>query len=215
MVTRKRNSQETEERILEAALQLFSEQGYAGTPTSQIAQAAEVSEGTIFKYFPKKIDLLKNVLYRFLDRYSAQIVLRPLEKIFEKHKDDTPKELLKAIILDRMQMLEKMDIFLKVLLTEMQYHPELKTLFVERILNGAKDYGEMVFEHFHQTGYFRDLPPLIPVRSFMGAAMLMVFQRKFVPELCTQGISVEEEIDQVLDIFLFGVMKAGAVNETK
>ena len=48
-MSRKRNSELTEERIMEAALKLFAEQGYAGTPTSQIANEAGVSEGTIFK----------------------------------------------------------------------------------------------------------------------------------------------------------------------
>jgi AcrR family transcriptional regulator len=213
MVSRKRSSAVTEEKILEAALKLFSEQGYAGTPTSQIAAEAEVSEGTIFKYFPKKMDLLRSVLYTFLDRYSTQIIISPLEKIFETHKGEHPKVLLKAIILDRIKMFDKMDIFLKVLMTEMQYHPELKDIFVERILLGAKDFGEMVFRYFHEQGYLRTLPPIIPIRNFMGAVGLMILQRKFAPETQTTSLSIEEEIDQVIDLFLYGIMKAGEKDE--
>ncbi len=213
MATRKRKSEETEARIMEAALKLFSEQGYSGTPTSQIATEAEVSEGTIFKYFPKKIDLLRQVLYGFLDRYSAQIVLNPLEKIFELHKQDSPEVLLRAIINDRIAMFEKMDVFLKVLLTEMQYHPELKDIFIEKVLAGAMDFGEKIFKHFQERGYFRPLPSILPIRSFIGAVAMMVIQRKLAPELVKEPMSRDEEIDQVIDIFLYGVMKAGGTGE--
>lgn len=40
--------------ILEAATDLFAEKGYAGTSTSEIANKAEVAEGTIFKHFKSK-----------------------------------------------------------------------------------------------------------------------------------------------------------------
>lgn len=213
MTIRKRKSEETEARILEVALKLFSEQGYSGTATSQIATEADVSEGTIFKYFPKKIDLLKQVLYRFLDKYSAQIVLKPLEEIYELHKQEPPEVLLKAIVKDRIAMFEKMDVFLKVLLTEMQYHPELKDLFVEKVLTGALAYGEKTVAHFQTIGYFRDLPPALPIRSFIGAVGMMVLQRKLAPELGSSQMSLDEEIDQVINIFLYGVMKAGGVSE--
>lgn len=45
-------------RILEAALQLFVEGGFHGTPTSKIAQTAGVANGTLFHYFATKDDLI-------------------------------------------------------------------------------------------------------------------------------------------------------------
>ncbi len=213
MVTRKKNSELTEEKILESALKLFSEQGYAGTPTSQIASQAEVSEGTVFKYFPKKMDLLRSVLCKFIEKYSAQIVIHPLEIIFEAHKHEPPKVILKAIILDRMALIDKMTPFLQVLLTEMQYHDELRSVFIDQVLPPVKNFGDKLFNTLIEEGYFRELPSLIPMRSFMGAVLLMSLGRKFVPELSAEGISLEEEIDYVLDIFLNGVMKAEVANE--
>ncbi len=51
-----------EEKILAAALQLFVTKGFHGTPTSQIAKAAGVANGTLFHYFKTKEDLI-NALY--------------------------------------------------------------------------------------------------------------------------------------------------------
>ena len=44
----------TRERILEAAQHLFTENGYEGTTTRDIAQRAEIATGTLFNYFPTK-----------------------------------------------------------------------------------------------------------------------------------------------------------------
>jgi len=47
----------TEVRLVEAAVQLFSRQGFKGTSTRDIAQLAGVNEATLFRYFGKKTDL--------------------------------------------------------------------------------------------------------------------------------------------------------------
>ena len=43
-----------QEAIVEAAIKLFAEKGYANTSTAEIAKVAEVSEGTIFKHYRTK-----------------------------------------------------------------------------------------------------------------------------------------------------------------
>jgi len=53
------------ERILQAALQLFSRQGYHATTTKEIAAASGVAEGLIFYYFGGKRELLRHVVRRF------------------------------------------------------------------------------------------------------------------------------------------------------
>ncbi len=50
--TDKRN--ERQMRILEAAVDMFGEKGYASTSTSEIAKRAGVAEGTIFRYYKTK-----------------------------------------------------------------------------------------------------------------------------------------------------------------
>ena len=47
----------TEERIVEAAVQLFSRRGFRGSSTRAIAQLAGVNEITLFRHFPRKRDL--------------------------------------------------------------------------------------------------------------------------------------------------------------
>jgi AcrR family transcriptional regulator len=55
---RERKKARTRAAIQRHALRLFREQGYQATTVSQIAEAAEVSESTFFRYFPTKEDVV-------------------------------------------------------------------------------------------------------------------------------------------------------------
>lgn len=61
-------------RILDAAEELFADQGFDATPTAQIAGAAEVPKGLVFYYFPRKIDLLLALLQERLPVPEAETV---------------------------------------------------------------------------------------------------------------------------------------------
>ena len=61
---RERKKAKTKAAIQQHALRLFRQQGYQATTVEQIAEAAEVSPSTFFRYFPTKEDV---VLYDVLD----------------------------------------------------------------------------------------------------------------------------------------------------
>ena len=54
MDRRERKKQETRQRLLESAWQLFSERGYDDTTVEDITEAADVAKGTFFNYFDTK-----------------------------------------------------------------------------------------------------------------------------------------------------------------
>ncbi|MGW1374899.1 TetR/AcrR family transcriptional regulator [Streptomyces sp. NPDC002446] len=55
---RERKKLQTRQAIRRAAYRLFEEQGYEATSTEQIAEAADVSPSTVFRYFPAKEDIV-------------------------------------------------------------------------------------------------------------------------------------------------------------
>jgi AcrR family transcriptional regulator len=62
---RERKKQQTRERIADTARRLFVERGFDQVTVAEIARAAEVSEKTVFNYFPTKEDLLYSRLESF------------------------------------------------------------------------------------------------------------------------------------------------------
>jgi AcrR family transcriptional regulator len=68
------SSDDRRTRILDAAEELFAEDGFDGTPTARIADAAAVPKGLVFYYFPRKIDLLLTLLQERLPAPSWEAV---------------------------------------------------------------------------------------------------------------------------------------------
>jgi AcrR family transcriptional regulator len=60
--------EESRERILAAALQVFSEKGFHTATISDVTRTAQVSRGLITYYFPGKVDLIRELLARYLDQ---------------------------------------------------------------------------------------------------------------------------------------------------
>jgi AcrR family transcriptional regulator len=66
---------DTQTRIVEAAVQLFSRQGFNGTGTRDIARLADVNETSLFRHFPRKHDLFWAALQSQLERLRFGKVL--------------------------------------------------------------------------------------------------------------------------------------------
>lgn len=79
---------EKKNKIIEAGYELFSETGYYGTNTQEIAKRAGVSTGIVYGYFNDKRDILLCVLKIYIDEVSE-----PLMKVMQqlKSKDDLKK----------------------------------------------------------------------------------------------------------------------------
>lgn len=72
---------EKKKRIVEAGYELFSEVGYYGTNTAEIAKRAGVSTGIVYGYFVDKRDILISVLEIYINE-----VFEPISKFFDTLK---------------------------------------------------------------------------------------------------------------------------------
>jgi AcrR family transcriptional regulator len=70
---RERKKQRTRQLIAETARALFAERGFAGVTVAEIAEAADVSQKTVFNYFPTKEDLVYWQLEAFEQELLAAI----------------------------------------------------------------------------------------------------------------------------------------------
>jgi AcrR family transcriptional regulator len=70
-----RRADETREKLLDAALQLFSERGWRNTPTAEISRRAGVATGTLFNHFPSKDNLVKELFLSIKADQSAAVAI--------------------------------------------------------------------------------------------------------------------------------------------
>jgi len=74
---RERKKQQTRQRIQDCAIELFAGSGFDKVPVAAIARAADVSEATVFNYFPAKEDLVYEGLEAFENALIAAVRDRP------------------------------------------------------------------------------------------------------------------------------------------
>jgi AcrR family transcriptional regulator len=67
---RQRKKDETRRRISEVAVGMFAERGFDRVRVAEIARVAEVSEATVYNYFPTKEDLV----YAGMENYEARLL---------------------------------------------------------------------------------------------------------------------------------------------
>lgn len=70
---RERKKQQTRQLIADTARRLFAERGFEGVPVAEVARRADVSEATVFNYFPTKEDLFYSSLEEFEEKLLAAV----------------------------------------------------------------------------------------------------------------------------------------------
>ena len=90
---RERKKQQTRRAIADAAKRLFLERGFEQVSVAEVARAADVSEQTVFNYFPTKEDLV----YERMDTFEHEL----LAAVRERPEGETPLRAFVRFILDR------------------------------------------------------------------------------------------------------------------
>lgn len=191
--------------ILDTAVKIFSQKGFDAATTSEIAREAGVAEGTIFRYFKTKKELLLGTIEKFSKFLGEILITDRINKIIKQYNKDDYKGILLAIAKDRMTIFDEYWEVIQVIMNEMQYHKELKDYF----LNNVVQKGKVVLEEFIQSGidngYFRDVHPTIAARMLLGNLGIFLLQRKLAPELIK--IDDDRQLEIIIDLIFEGLSK--------
>lgn len=190
---------ERRQQILDAALTVFLRKGFNGSTTREIAAEAGIAEGTIFRYFKTKKDLLVGLV--------APHVIQSLADTLEAMAGESDEAILKAVIRNRLAILNSKRDLVQLMLTEAQFHPELKDQFVEQIiLKVAKVLEEFMVKRV-DSGAFRDIDPRITTRALVGMVGVFVIWKQFLQADKYLSFDDENLVETIVDIFLNGVRK--------
>lgn len=138
------------EEILDAALILFSEKGFAATRMTDVARQAGISKGTLYLYFDSKEMLLRSVVQEFL---TPQI-----ERVEEKVKQHSgpADQLLAELIHGWWQSVgeTRLSAIPKLIIAESGNFPELAEFFVQNVVKRARKLFQQVIQMGMDNGEF-------------------------------------------------------------
>ena len=90
---RERKKRQTRQAIVDAAHRLFGDRGFDAVTVAEVARAADVSEGTVFNYFPTKEDLF----YGGMEAFEAELV----EAVREREPGESVLTAFRRFVLER------------------------------------------------------------------------------------------------------------------
>jgi AcrR family transcriptional regulator len=202
-----KKSEKTKLKILNSAIKIFYENGYDGTTTKEIATSSKISEGTIFKYFNSKKELLTKCIDKFIYDFTNEIIFNPLEKIIKDNKDASFEEILKLIIYNRANLFSKYYKQTTIFLIEAKNHPEIKDILLIEIIPKLDEFSKKLIEIGINKGEIKDdTNHIVTIRSLISSVFFMFINHKFINEI-SSGLTIEEEIDYLIEIFLYGIKR--------
>lgn len=128
-------------KIIETAIKLFAEKGYANTSTAEIAKIAGVSEGTIFKHYGTKDKLLLSVILPFAKDFIPSMAEEVLSETSKKATSF--EQFLRELLKDRVAFIKENKEIFQVLIKEVIYKEELK----QELFAHFKKYGLPLWEN--------------------------------------------------------------------
>lgn len=118
MIIEQKKLTKKQEQIIRASIDLISEKGYDKVSTAEIAKRAGVGEGTIFKHYKTKKNLLLSIIIPFYIRFIAPVMADNLiDKVFNKEYDSFESFIYKLVD-DRIDFVIKEEKMLKILIQE-------------------------------------------------------------------------------------------------
>lgn len=146
-----------QKKILLAAIESFSEKGYASTSTSEIAKKAGVAEGTIFRHYKTKKDLLMSIVGPMMTKFIGPFIVKDFDKVLN-HQYDQVEDFLRATIENRREVLRKLLPVVKIMLQEIPFQPELREQFIELIAKNIFDRVSTVIKGYQEKGQIIEMP---------------------------------------------------------
>lgn len=190
----------THDRILEAAIKLFSEKGFNGTTTKEIAERAEVNEALIFRHFSTKRDLYGAIIEKKINEGPG------IELLLENHRDSKDDRLIFTAIATHMfEQCGTDPTFMRLLHFSALEGHDLSDMFFSTYV----EYVNMLIADYIDTrikdGTFKNLNPLYSSKAFIGMIINQIIVQELFGEKKRIKTNKKELVDTFVEIFLDGL----------
>jgi AcrR family transcriptional regulator len=202
----RRRKEARPQEILEAALMVFAEKGYAAARMDDIAARAGVTKGTIYLYFDNKEAVFKTLVRDSIGDTLARVV--EAAERFEGSASDLLRLMLRTIG----QFVRASDrvVLPKIVIGELGNFPELMRFYREEVVEkGLATLGSVISRGVAR-GEFRDIAPEHAARLCIAPILLAAVWRTTFARIDSETYDLEGLIETHIDVLLRGLARGEA-----
>jgi len=155
-------------QILDAAARLFAEKGFHRTTTKDIAEAADVSEGTLYNYFENKEDMLLGIMARLVE--TQHLTASLIWSI-----PDDAREFLYTMLSQRKEFVQQDGAMLQSVFSEILVDPDLRQQYYQELVLPNFEFLEAHLHARRDLGQIRDVDLPLAVRIVIALTTGLFF----------------------------------------
>lgn len=186
---RERRKEARPGELLDAALDLFVEKGFAATRSEEVAARAGVSKGTLFLYFPSKEDLFKAVVRENLSGRFAE--WNEEFETFEGSAADMVRYCLK-VWWERIGATRASGIT-KLMISEARNFPELAAFYQQEVIRPGTLLIRRILQRGIDSGEFRPLDLDYAVYSLVAPMIFLMMMKHSLGACAPQDYPLDPE----------------------
>jgi TetR/AcrR family fatty acid metabolism transcriptional regulator len=189
------------QKILHAAIKVFSEKGFYNSRVSEIAKEADVADGTIYLYFKNKDDILISLFEEEFGKF-----VQNMQAELEREKD--PLQKIKRFAITHLSLVTKHPHLGEVMGVEVRQSTKFMKEYVNKPFIEYLNIIRSVVIEGQDKGLLRkDLTPGVMKRAFFGALDEMA---RYWVLSTKKKHSIDEAAIQISDVFIRGMMSEEA-----
>ena len=200
---RQRRKEARPQELLDAALALFVEKGFAGSRAEEVAQRAGVSKGTLYLYYPSKEELFKAVV-----RQNLSSLIAEGEEIASSYEGSSSELLSKLLHTwwERVGNTPAAGIH-KIVLAEVRNFPELAQFYTDEVIIPADRLFCGCVQRGIERGEFRPMPLHEVAHALMAPVIFMAIHQHSFGACPVRGPDMDPTLllDTHLDLVLRGL----------
>ena len=197
----RRRAEARPDEVLDAALELFTEKGFAATRVDDIAQRAGISKGAVYLYFPSKEAIIEGLVRRAVVPVATSAV-----GFLEGYQGD-PRLVISTVahLLANRLSDPRVVAVPRLLIREMVNFPELATMYRREVLDRVIPLVEGLIRRGVDQGYLRPVDPQLTLRSIVGPILAHILLAEVFDIKPADGMAIGRLIENHLTILFDGL----------
>ena len=196
----RRRAEARPDEVLDAALALFLERGFAATKVEDVAKRAGVSKGLVYLYFPSKEALVEGIVLRAVTPVAEKAIA-------EVSHVGHPRIAISAVMRFLVMRLSDPQVMAvpRLIMREVAQFPHIAEMYRREVLDRVIPVLRGLLKRGMDEGYLRPHDPDLTLRTVVGAILVHVLLAEIFGIQPEDGLALDRLVENHLSILFDGL----------